>query len=252
MAQVTRLGLYGGPRPPYVGFAAAVSCALSGTITTTAEADIVSGGRKIILTLTADTWVAAGATFDAQRQNIIDGLDSASSESTGWNAEVRDKEVVTAVARTSDTIVTITLTAAAAYDITADETITATVPASALVTSSGDVTAAPAFTVTATVVAKGAPGGVGKRKKRRRVMIDGQVHTVATLAEERMLLDRYIAQQRQTLETAEPSQRAEVTLRIRRAEKRAGKVESAEVSEAETHLQRLRDEDEELLILLLH
>ena len=124
------------------------SAALTGTATSSiSESDIVTGGKTIILTLTGDTWVAAGATFDAQRQNVIDGLDSAQTETLGWNNEVRDKEVVTSVARTSDTVVTITLTAGAAYDITAQETITATIPATALVTSASAVVAAPTFTV---------------------------------------------------------------------------------------------------------
>lgn len=49
--------------------------ALTGTVTDSiTEADIVSGGRTIILTLTGDTFVS-GAAFDAQRQAIIDGLD---------------------------------------------------------------------------------------------------------------------------------------------------------------------------------
>jgi len=118
------------------------------------EASIVAGGATIIITLTgfAD-WVAVGATFDAQRQNIIDGMNSAQSELTGWNNEVRDKEVVTAVVRTSDKIVTITLTAAAAYDISpgANETITVTVPESALVNQilPGDLIVTPNFSVIA-------------------------------------------------------------------------------------------------------
>jgi hypothetical protein len=93
--------------------------------------------------------VADDGTFAAQRQAIIDGLDSAQSEATGWNAEVRDKEVVGAVVRTSDTVVTITLTAAAAYDITADETITVTIPAAALVTSAGALEADETFLISA-------------------------------------------------------------------------------------------------------
>jgi len=110
-----------------------VSAAVTGTATATIdEADVVAGGDTIILTLTNTIWVASGGTFDAIRQDIIDGLDSAQSEGTGWNAEVRDKEVVGAVVRTSDLVVTITLTAQAAYDITAQETITATIPASAI------------------------------------------------------------------------------------------------------------------------
>ncbi len=112
------------------------------------EAEIVAGGETIIITLIGDTWVASGGTFNAQRQAIIDGLDSDGVEATGWNAEVRDKEVVGAVVRTSDTVVTITLTAAAAYAVDAGETITVTVPAAAL-TGVAEVTGSPTFDVTA-------------------------------------------------------------------------------------------------------
>jgi hypothetical protein len=129
------------------------AAALSGTVTSSiTEADIVTGGKTIILTVTDDTWVATGATFDGQRQNIINGVDSAQSEATGWDAEVKAKEVVGAVVRTSDTVSTITLTAEAGYDITATETITATVPASAL-TGGNALVAAPTFTITATAAA---------------------------------------------------------------------------------------------------
>jgi hypothetical protein len=131
---------------------------VSGTITPSVdESLIVAGGRTIIITLADDIWVAVGATFDAVRQDIIDGLDSAQSEVTGWNAEVRDKEVVTAVVRTSDTVVTITLTAQAAYDITANETIVVTVPASALDATALPITGIPPFQVTFTVPIPG-PG----------------------------------------------------------------------------------------------
>ena len=113
--------------------AAAPYATLSGTAASgLTEAEIVAGGETIILTLTNDTWVAAGATFDAQRQAIINGITSAQSETLGWNNVVRDAEAVTSVVRTSNTIVTITLSAAATYDITANETITLTVPASAV------------------------------------------------------------------------------------------------------------------------
>ena len=81
-------------------------------------------------------------------------MDSAQSEGTGWDAEVKAKEVVGAVVRTSDTIVTITLTAAAAYDITATETITVTIPATAL-TAATEIVATPTFEVTAVVVSAG-------------------------------------------------------------------------------------------------
>jgi hypothetical protein len=125
-----------------------VSVALSGTVTTATETDIVTGGKTIILTLTGDTWIAAGAgSFDLQRANIIAGLTSAQSEALGWNNVVKVLQSITGVVRTSNTVVTITLDAFATYNITASETITVTVPATALVGGVALV-ASPTFTVT--------------------------------------------------------------------------------------------------------
>lgn len=125
------------------------SATITGTVTaSTVEADIVAGGKTIIITLVGDTWVATGATFDAERQNIINGLDSGQAEATGWDAVVKATLGVAAVVRTSDTVVTITLTAFATYDITAIETITTTVPDSAI-EGTGALVATPTFTVDA-------------------------------------------------------------------------------------------------------
>lgn len=126
---------------------AETSAALSGTaLASITEADIVTGGKTIIITLTGDTWVAAGATFDAQRQNIINGLDSAQAEGTGWDAVVKALQGVAGVVRTSDTVVTITLDAQANYNITATETITVTVPGTAVVGGNA-IVAAPTLAV---------------------------------------------------------------------------------------------------------
>ena len=137
------------PFPPLIQrrrFALA-SAVLSGTITaSTVQADIVAGGKTIILTLTGDTWVASGGTFDGQRQNIINGMTSAQSELLGWNNVVKALQGVAGVVRTSDFVVTITLDAQATYAITAQETITVTIPATALVLGLA-VVAAPTFTV---------------------------------------------------------------------------------------------------------
>ena len=121
---------------------------VSGTATASiTEADVVAGGKTIIITLTGDTWATAGPNFDAQRQTIINELTSDGVELAGWNEKVRDLEVVAAVVRTSDTVVTITLTASATYNITAQETITVTVPASALISPAMRIIALPTFTV---------------------------------------------------------------------------------------------------------
>jgi len=130
--------------------AATVTAGVTGTIfgrnEPRIESDIVAGGRTIILTLANTTWVAVGATFDAERQAIINGLSAASSPADGWNTRVRDTLAVTTVVRTSDTVVTVTLPAVAAYDIAASEVLTATIPASA-VASAGAVVATPTITI---------------------------------------------------------------------------------------------------------
>lgn len=149
------------------GNAAAPSAAVSGTLSGgISEALIVSTGGTIIITLSNDTWVASGATFNAQRQNIIDGLDAASTPTNGWNNEIRDALDVSAVARTSDTVCTITVPATATYDIDSDETITVTVPASALVSSGSPLTATPTLSIEAVVVSVGAGGRPNRLKKK--------------------------------------------------------------------------------------
>lgn len=114
------------------------------------EVEGEAGGQTIILTLSQGKWAKAGTVFNAARQAIIDGLNSAQAEAAGWNAEVRDVEVVTAVVRTSDTVVTITLTNAGDYATTATETITVTVPAAAMEGQYQDVVATATFTVITT------------------------------------------------------------------------------------------------------
>jgi hypothetical protein len=117
---------------------------VGGTIAfSSTEDQIRVGGRTILLFLTDDTWVTAGATFNAQRQNIIDGLVSAQSEAAGWNAEIVPNLPVGAVVRTSNTLVTITLIARNPYDITLLEEITVTIPGTALSVAVADLIALP-------------------------------------------------------------------------------------------------------------
>lgn len=129
------------------GSAATVSAAISGTIMDADEADIVAGGETLIITITDDDWLAAGSSFNAQRQAIIDGVVSAQSEANGFNAE-RSNLPVTDCVRTSDKVVTITLSALASYSVTASETLTITVPASSLVISVAAVVGSPTVSIT--------------------------------------------------------------------------------------------------------
>ena len=130
------------------------SAAISGTITASVnEADIVTGGKTLIITLTGDTWIAAGAaSFDLQRDEIIAGCTSAQSEALGWNLVPKALQTLGPVVRTSDTIVTITWDAFATYNITANETITVTVPSTATV-GANTLVATPTFTVAFTAAA---------------------------------------------------------------------------------------------------
>ncbi len=158
--------------------------AVSGTISaSTTEAEIVSGGETLVITLSNDTWLAAGAAFDAQRQNIIDGLDSAQAEATGWDAVVKAGLAVTDVVRTSTTVVTITLPAFASYDTTANETITATVPASA-VTGASPIVATPTFDIAYVAPATATATGTITPAATEPTIVSGGRTLVLTLAGE--------------------------------------------------------------------
>ena len=137
---------------PSFGFTLADPSAASTALTGTAlsgllEQGLVDGALTIIATLTNEVWAADDGTFAAQRANIRDGLVSAQSEANGWNA-LRSTIPVSAVVRTSDTVVTITLPALPSYDISANETITFTIPATSVVGGQA-IVATPTITVQA-------------------------------------------------------------------------------------------------------
>jgi hypothetical protein len=128
------------------------TAALTGTaLASITESDIVAGGKTIIITLTNDTFVAAGTGpigTSAQSLALLQLLNSAQSEATGWNAEVRANFVTSDLVRTNNTVATITLSAEAAFDITAQETITMGDIANEILTTSAiDVAVTPTFTV---------------------------------------------------------------------------------------------------------
>jgi len=131
--------------------AASTTSVLTGTITASVtEDDITTGGKTLIITITGDTWKAAGTGpigSTADTQALIDGFSAASSPTNGWNNEVRDKAATTEVVRTSATVATWTVAAQAGYDITAQETITGTIPVAALTTGAGTIVSTPTFTI---------------------------------------------------------------------------------------------------------
>ena len=191
----------GDKRPRLVVTHAVPSAAITGTIGDGAsEQEVRDGNGTIIVTLTGDTWVAAGATFDAQRQNIINGLDAASSPTNGWNNEVRDKINVSSVVRTSDTIATITLTASdvGGYAIDSNEIITVTVPASSL-TSGALMTATPTITITAGTESIAMTGTLGGSGGTASEIIAGGQTIILTLTNTKWVLTDDFNAQRQNI-----------------------------------------------------
>lgn len=85
--------------------------------------------------------------FDDIRLNILNAIDSAQAEPFGWDA-IKASIPLTAVVRSSDTIVTITLPAIASYNVLANETLTVTVPAIAVV-GNANIAADPNFIIDA-------------------------------------------------------------------------------------------------------
>jgi len=131
--------------------ASGVTVTLTGTMLATVdEDDITTGGKTIIITLTGDTFKAAGTGpigSTADTQALIDGFDAASSPTDGWNNEVRDKALTSEVVRTSSTVATWTVAAQSGFDISAQEIITGIIPTDVLVTGAGAITATPTFTI---------------------------------------------------------------------------------------------------------
>lgn len=114
---------------------AGATAALTGTLTTDSptEADIRTGGKTLIITLTDDEWTADVGNDHGDTEALIAGIDGDVIDGTGWDAEVKVNMVFGDVTRDSATVVTIELQAEAGYDISATETITVTIPATALV-----------------------------------------------------------------------------------------------------------------------
>lgn len=107
-----------------------ITVALSGTMVAggVTEAEMVTGGETLIITLTGDTWAATIGADNALTTALLAGITGDDDYAT--IAALTDFEDV---ARTSSTIVTITYPAGTGYDIAADEDVSVAVPASAVV-----------------------------------------------------------------------------------------------------------------------
>ena len=179
----TRLGLYGGPRFSTSSGVSIATAVLSGTLDGSLESDIE--GKTLIWTLTNDTFVAAGTGPIGSTANSQALIDSITGSST-WNT-ARAQILVTDLVRTSDTVATLTLSAAvqALYDISADDSLTSTIPGEVL-TGAAEIVSSGAISITAIVEDDEQPtGGFAaqnwydayrqkrqKRKKKRKKVLE--------------------------------------------------------------------------------
>lgn len=121
---------------------------LSGTaVPSLTEAQMVAGGRTIVLTLHGHVWQPAGSSFDSSRALILSSLLSAQSELHGWNNEL-NTIALSAVVRTSNDVVTITLPAMPGYSVTANESLSCSISYFAVVDASDDLQCADTMTIT--------------------------------------------------------------------------------------------------------
>lgn len=243
--RATVLKLYGGI--PFAGVAGSVTLtgtAVEGGVT---PEEIAAGGQTTILTISGDTWISSG--FDDVRQDFIDCLVGASAHPQAWNVQISSALSVGDVVRTSDTVVTITLPAAAFYN--QEDTVTVCVPEDATTSGLEPSVTPETFDI---LFAPTAPPGGGRGAKGgacrypRRVLIDGVVHWVKSAAEERRLLEAYRARLERealtlALEEAPKAKVAKARMKVVRAQRRVESVDTRE----EEWLDRLREEDEIIL-----
>ena len=129
----------------------ATGITLTGTAAPTqTEADIVTGGKTIILTLAGDTFVTGTTSEDA----IAGGSNSdQASSGTNWNAIVKNAldntDVVISTTTVTNDTATITLPSFGTYDTPVTEIITWEIVAASLTISTSDIIATPTHTVTA-------------------------------------------------------------------------------------------------------
>ncbi len=102
--------------------------------------------------------------------------------------------------------------------------------------------------VTAEAVTTG--GGTSKRKRRGRyprwVQVDGNRHLVHSAEEERQLLTAFLDRAKDALKAAPPAEKQKARVRVQKLETRVEAVQSRE----ESWLDRLKAEDDELILLL--
>lgn len=122
-----------------------ISVGISGTLVSspTTEADIVIGGKTLVLALTKGKWASDIVSNETVRNALFNGL-TVSPVVSAKETEMWTKKVLpalqaaakltgqTVIKRTGDTVVEITLPAVAGYEISADQYIAVNIPAACI------------------------------------------------------------------------------------------------------------------------
>lgn len=109
---------------------------LSGTIISTlvSETDILTGGKTLTITLSDGQWVTDIKTNETKRNALFSGL-ATSTDAAAWAKVVSALKTAgqTAIERTNNYTITITLPAVAGYNIAANQYVTMTIPATCMI-----------------------------------------------------------------------------------------------------------------------
>lgn len=109
---------------------------LSGTMlsTTVSETDILTGGKTLKITLSDGQWVTDIKTNETKRNALFSGL-VATTDATSWAKVVTALKAAgqSAIERTDNYTVTITLPPVSGYNIAANQYITMTIPAACMI-----------------------------------------------------------------------------------------------------------------------
>ena len=136
------------------------SATISGSAVTalTTEANIVAGGKTIIITLIDDTWEDDVVSTKTKREALVECLSADVDPNNKWKSvktainTLIDSGNPNIIVRTSDSVVTITLPAVTGYDISDDQTIKFTLKGGLdenekLTVENIGIVAPPAFTI---------------------------------------------------------------------------------------------------------
>ena len=164
------------------------AAAVSGIITlSVTEADIVNGGRTIVITLTNTTWEPDIATSLTKRELLIGGF-SATGDTNQWQKVIDAMKAAAVFTRTSDQVLTITLPPVPGFNLSGEIKVNLTVPGS-VVTAATDLPVGEAFTITPVTTQTATLSGTITQSTTESNIVSGGRTIIITLADDTWAAD---------------------------------------------------------------